>query len=456
MTEKQPGSSLPEGLENENSLYPGSEEADKAVWHESLPPADDFQDEAEPEAAVDDTAESEEEIQSDEEVHAAEAQKRGRKVMLATVGVVALVVGGLAYNQFSKPSISGNMALPIAGIVGQSTTPSGATDKTADSEQKRSRNPSAVGLSDLPETPTSSEADITAIYNAGADKTVAPQAATVALPTTPTGALTTEKKTDVAHATDVLAASPKMPEGAKVVAALPPASSSAVPAGSAPVPASATNKSVALRAPAPVVALPPAPVKAVPLQAASAPSVPASAVSPDMNARLNELAAQIETLRKTVDQVSQETQSIVAKTEQQKASPDMAALVSRLNEMEAKLSTSKKAAKASVSSSTAGVTLSGVTAEGEPLTKKEKVVSSSKAKTKASKASAKKTAHQTTQKKWVLRAATPDAAWVATSKESAELRQIHVGDTLPGVGKVRAINQNGASWEVVGSKGSIH
>jgi intracellular multiplication protein IcmG len=57
--------------------------------------------------------------------------------------------------------------------------------------------------------------------------------------------------------------------------------------------------------------------------------------------------------------------------------------------------------------------------------------------------------------KWVLRAASIGQAWIAPSADSHELKQVQIGDTLPGVGRVTAIEQRGESWLVQGTKGEI-
>ena len=57
---------------------------------------------------------------------------------------------------------------------------------------------------------------------------------------------------------------------------------------------------------------------------------------------------------------------------------------------------------------------------------------------------------------WILRAATPDEAWVAKGSETRELRPVHIGDKLPGIGKVVAIRQTGDGWVLEGTSGSIH
>jgi hypothetical protein len=79
-----------------------------------------------------------------------------------------------------------------------------------------------------------------------------------------------------------------------------------------------------------------------------------------------------------------------------------------------------------------------------------------------------KAAHKTTKKtseeaalspphstRWVLRAAMPGQAWVSTTPTSRELKQLQVGDTLEGIGKITAIQQQGNNWVVQGTKGLI-
>lgn len=52
-----------------------------------------------------------------------------------------------------------------------------------------------------------------------------------------------------------------------------------------------------------------------------------------------------------------------------------------------------------------------------------------------------------------LRSAQQDVAWI--SDGSGSLREVRVGDMLPGVGEVRAIQQSGGTWSIVGSDGRI-
>jgi len=56
---------------------------------------------------------------------------------------------------------------------------------------------------------------------------------------------------------------------------------------------------------------------------------------------------------------------------------------------------------------------------------------------------------------WVLRAATPDEAWIAKNNDTRELHPVHIGDNLAGIGKVTAIEQSGDGWVLQGTTGNI-
>jgi hypothetical protein len=57
--------------------------------------------------------------------------------------------------------------------------------------------------------------------------------------------------------------------------------------------------------------------------------------------------------------------------------------------------------------------------------------------------------------RWVLRAATPNEAWVAPDAFSQDLRRIRVGDEFPGLGRVKSIRQSGDGWMVEGTAGNV-
>jgi len=56
---------------------------------------------------------------------------------------------------------------------------------------------------------------------------------------------------------------------------------------------------------------------------------------------------------------------------------------------------------------------------------------------------------------WVLRAAVPGQAWLSLDATSTDLKQVKVGDSVPGIGKVTAITHMGDNWIVQGSAGTI-
>jgi hypothetical protein len=69
-----------------------------------------------------------------------------------------------------------------------------------------------------------------------------------------------------------------------------------------------------------------------------------------------------------------------------------------------------------------------------------------------------KTGATTPQEKpspWVLRAASPDEAWVSQGSDGRNLQPVHIGDNLAGIGKVSVIQQFGDTWIVQGTMGAL-
>jgi len=54
-----------------------------------------------------------------------------------------------------------------------------------------------------------------------------------------------------------------------------------------------------------------------------------------------------------------------------------------------------------------------------------------------------------------LRAATPDAVWVASGQTTADLKRVVVGDFLDQIGKITEIRQKDGKWEVLGTEGIL-
>jgi hypothetical protein len=197
------------------------------------------------------------------------------------------------------------------------------------------------------------------------------------------------------------------------------------------------------------------------------PPVPASPVQgvmqTDTEAHLKELTDQINDLKKMILETSQLTNQLAMRMESiqaPQASPTASpALESRLDQIEQKLSqlTGGKAVKTAgievhekaETEYTPSAMIENVT---EPAKKYVKKAAKSAPKKKRTKQAS---SHKETAGKWILRAATPDSAWVAKGTGSAELRQIQIGDNVSGIGKVREIRQSGDGWTVIGTKGTI-
>jgi hypothetical protein len=141
-------------------------------WQEELPP-DDFQDQEEtPEES--ETVESEETQAETNPFDGASQQKRGTTVFYTAIAGIIVLVGGLAYLQFSGGSQpKGPMALPANML---------AANAPAAEKAPKTTETAIAGQPVAPTTPTTSETDINAIYNAGLAKTTAPSAGNVAIP----------------------------------------------------------------------------------------------------------------------------------------------------------------------------------------------------------------------------------------------------------------------------------
>jgi len=188
-------------------------------------------------------------------------------------------------------------------------------------------------------------------------------------------------------------------------------------------------------APETVTAAPPAPVVAsvpmgapgasppagtsVPVPVASAEAVPAP-LTPEQ--RIEALTSRIDALQKTVDsltggEASGETAAL----------PSYKALSEKIEKLEQKLSTADRSGHST-------------RAVSDP------------------KRSSKPKAERTSQKKssgLVLRAASNGQAWVSNSVNSTDLKEVQVGDSLPGIGRVTDIKMQGDKWVIQGTKGTL-
>ena len=189
---------------------------------------------------------------------------------------------------------------------------------------------------------------------------------------------------------------------------------------------------------APTSSIPPALAQQPPVAAAPAPV----ANGGSMDARIDALSARIDTLQKELDQSSQQLAQMTNAVAASAPETNSKDLQDRLDKIEQELTSLVSKQQA---------------AHAKPPTHIENAVSSyPTVKHKAASKTTKKpveTAIETTH--WVLRAAAPGQAWVSSNPTSSDLKEIHVGDSVPGIGRVTAIQQNNGAWIVQGTSGSL-
>lgn len=247
-------------------------------------------------------------------------------------------------------------------------------------------------------------------------------------------------------------ARPDMPVGQAAMASAP----APIPVNPASIPVTAAP-AVAV-APAAVPA--PTPVPSAQTQPAVTPVVtqqaPAKAAAPTASGgsndnRVAELTARVDELQKALAQATQQLSQIGDKVGNTAAgtSSDANERIARLEQTIAQLQQQK---------SVSGAKTAMVSETDAPVA----TVSHKKHHTKAASV---KTHHKNASDdsfvakgsgRWVLRAASPDEAWVSKTASSRDLRPVHVGDTLPGIGRVKSIDQVGDGWVVKGTSGSVH
>ncbi|MCK6419091.1 MAG: hypothetical protein L6Q57_09195 [Alphaproteobacteria bacterium] len=117
-------------------------------------------------------------------------------------------------------------------------------------------------------------------------------------------------------------------------------------------------------------------------------------------------------------------------------------LTGRLADMEAQLQAAQ----------TAAASTAPAAEKPAPVAKKSTKKRSSK---KASSGAPPKVVSSTrTSSSWQLRSAQPGKALVAEAR-TGDLRSVEVGDSLPGIGKITAITQDGGVWRIQGTRGAL-
>jgi len=377
-------------------------------WQEELPPPhDDFEDQEQAGATAIETEETPVTVNPFEGKAPA---KRGKGALLAGVFFVcALFIIGLVYLQIGREAGETSAA-------STATTPNEA--KTAQPQTTTLAPESKT--TDLGVTPTTSEADLNALYRPASNQAAGTTGGTTALP--------------VSQAVESKGASALVSPDEVMATA---------PASSAKTTSNIASTDISDQA--------------------------FAASQTAFETRLKDLASQVEELKKALEQAIQQTTQLAARLENTQTASSSGASNTvvdiRLEKIEQQIANLTQQIvvkpKPTQEPMTSEAAIDGGSVSPPIVSKEPKGISRQttkkpqKHKTKKTYATSEAVSQKSKANKWVLRAATPDAAWVSQGADSAELRQVRVGDTLPGIGKVRSIQQTDDRWIIMGSKGSI-
>lgn len=422
----------------EESFAP-EEEMQAEAWQDELPPEDDFHDTGEPlEEEPSEEEGSEEEVLSDEEEQDTAVlgdKKRGKAILLGVIAVGAALVGGMAYLQFSASGAgesSPRVSMPIASIVDAKNM------KRVPSEEE-------AATSSL--SPKTNEMDLAELYRAAQKQT--PSDGALALPNDPQGH--EEDKGKLGVSTDVVALS------GTEAAPSPEKTTEVKHSSEAPAQQIAKIEDIPMPELQPEISAPSAkdvkasaeikkedaPLKRLPLALETTQKPESAKIEDSANKQMKLMAEQMEALKDSLNQTLARNEALEKRLEEmqkKEKEPEDSALRARVSQLEKELEATKGKAK-----KTARVV------SPKPAKKKEAVAASSPPPRQESRA---EIASEDGQR-LVLRAATPEAAWVSKGSYSSALQQVQVGDTLPGIGKIKEIRQRGESWLIIGSFGVL-
>jgi hypothetical protein len=493
MSDKEKDDDL-EMATGEETLSPEAQSESEA-WHEELPPEDDFQDQTDfSEEALDDDASLDSEAPADQE-----GKRRGRNVFVAAIFVGVAILGAFVYLQFAPKAASTDGIQPIASVLSVKDI----NKPIAPSKPSTENEDSIPGLSGKTE-----RVDMISLYHSAKNK--GNQSTTAVLPTQADGEAKPDGQQDAEIVTSSIVAGDKVinendnkqdeqiqkasqddlfakgldesrtakgPEGKTVKPTTgeekkettPLVAAQAQPAPESLPTESAKPKPVAVE---PTEGLTPShkDVAAKALEpVASSPVVDAAQAkrAEDAEKRLKELEAQMGALQKSLTEANEKNAQLVSKLET--AAAEAASVKEKILDTKASQASAKvtkeepikaeTAESKAVEPSVAEVVKEPMKAETKPVvqttsTKKKAKKKEAKA-TTAKAASGKKEEKQKVAEGWVLRAVTPDSAWIATSPTDPELRQLSVGDDAPGIGIVKEITRKGDAWQVIGEKGVL-
>lgn len=186
------------------------------------------------------------------------------------------------------------------------------------------------------------------------------------------------------------------------------------------------------------------------------PNVPQISAAPNGDSqRMDSLSARLDDMQKTLAQVTEQLTQVSTRLSATPADSEARAMQDRLAKLEQQMAQKHMAAPALVVP--AAITGDGMTAPVaavKPITRSVPQHTARYPKTKHHKEA--KTATAVHSSHWVLRAAMPGQAWIATSADDKDLKPVHVGDTVTGIGRVTAIEaKDGDAWVIQGTKGTV-
>ena len=404
----------------QEEVIPSENDAATEEWQSELPPEDDFRDQPDYHEGLED--ELVDEAISDsayDDGTATEAPKRGKGMLVVAVIVGVVFIGGLSYLQFGidKSGGEGSALLPVSAVLNVRDLKKEQAPQPKPSEQEEPKVAEVIAQ-------TTNKVDLDKIFDAGRAKT---SGGATALPNGEMPEVVAEKPME-AMTSEVLASHPAPAEEPAAAVVTPPPSYFDEKAKE-------EDKS---KTAIPAMENPPQIAKIENIPVAKA-DTEKKKESEETEKRLKDLNTQVESLQKSLNDAMRKNEELLAKVE-----------------------TLSKKEKAPASTVTAPAAFDGTmgetfvspvaeTPKKEEVKKVEKRTAVAKKKT----APAKKSVAKKEAPAMVLRAATPNAAWVAPDVNSTELRRVIVGETLPVIGQVKEIRQTGGTWEIVGANGTL-
>lgn len=185
---------------------------------------------------------------------------------------------------------------------------------------------------------------------------------------------------------------------------------------------------------------------------------PAPSATTEMENRIAALTQQIEQMRATQTDLEQKLQAAQAAPPAEDSAKK--ALEERIAQLEQKLTQASAASSESSSASDAPAPRRSSRSAKNSVSSTDFVASKTKRSRKA--ATRKRDLEGDVENagtlnagSWVLRSATPGAAWLSQGPYSSDLRRVVPGDKVPGLGTITSVRQVAGRWLVEGTQGSV-